>query len=224
MRRTPRDDDRRTAAPAPGPACRGPRPCRSQPSRARRRSRETSRRRQLRFDETDRFVDRREHGVIGRPRSFSIAAGSSSGSSLGPSPLSKRTVRPSACGTTRMSENKIAASNPNRRIGCSVTSAASFGAKHISSMLPTVLRIAMYSGRYRPAWRIIQTGGTAWRLPSSTSRSGLCTDSPVGHPSPLNTKFLIVVTLTPWIRLTLAHPQPATLRPAIPVVRTLSCG
>ncbi len=34
-----------------------------------------------------------------------------------------------------MSENKIAASNPKRRIGCSVTSAASFGAKHISSIL-----------------------------------------------------------------------------------------
>ena len=43
---------------------------------------------------------------------------SSSGSSRGPSPATKRTFWPSACGITRISENKIAASKPNRRIGC----------------------------------------------------------------------------------------------------------
>ena len=46
-----------------------------------------------------------------------------------------------------MSENKIAASKPNRRIGCNVTSAASFGVKQSSSTLSTVFRIAWYSGR-----------------------------------------------------------------------------
>jgi len=78
-----------------------------------------------------------------------------------------------------MSENRIAASNPKRRIGCSVTSAAHSGVKHSLRKLPALSRSARYSGRYRPAWRIIQTGGTLWRLPSSTSRSGLCTESSV---------------------------------------------
>ena len=49
------------------------------------------------------------------------------GFSFGPWPLSKAVGRPSASGTTKMSENRMAASKPNRRIGCSVTSAASFG-------------------------------------------------------------------------------------------------
>ena len=52
---------------------------------------------------------------------------SRSASSRGPSPLLERTLWPSASGTTRMSENRIAASKPKRRIGCSVASAASVG-------------------------------------------------------------------------------------------------
>ena len=65
-----------------------------------------------------------------RPRSRASAlsfAASSSGSSRGPSPASNVTVRPSACGTTRMSENRIAASKPKRRIGCKVTSVGQLG-------------------------------------------------------------------------------------------------
>ena len=38
---------------------------------------------------------------------------------------------PSARGTTRISENKIAASNPKRRIGCKVISAARFASTAI---------------------------------------------------------------------------------------------
>ena len=53
--------------------------------------------------------------------------GRSAATSRGPSPASKVTVCPSACGTTRMSENSMAASNLKRRTGCNVTSAASLG-------------------------------------------------------------------------------------------------
>ena len=45
----------------------------------------------------------------------------------GPRPSSKLRSRPSAWGTTRMSENRIDASKPKRRIGCSVTSTARSG-------------------------------------------------------------------------------------------------
>ena len=47
--------------------------------------------------------------------------------SRGPSPSTKTRSAPSACGTSRMSAKRIAASKPKRRIGCSVTSAASSG-------------------------------------------------------------------------------------------------
>ena len=46
------------------------------------------------------------------------------GSSRGPSPSTNLTPWPSASGTIRISENKIAASKLYLRIGCSVTSAA----------------------------------------------------------------------------------------------------
>ena len=50
-----------------------------------------------------------------------------SGRGAGRRPISKATRWPSASGMTRMSENRIAASKPNRRIGCSVASTASAG-------------------------------------------------------------------------------------------------
>jgi hypothetical protein len=58
---------------------------------------------------------------------------------------SKRTSMPSASNTTRMSENRIAASTPRPSIGCSVTSAHRSGLRH-SSLNETRLRTARYSG------------------------------------------------------------------------------
>src|SRR6185312_7064509 len=71
-----------------------------------------------------------------------------------------------------MSEKMIAASKAKRRIGCSVTSAASSGVKQRSRKLPALARTSRYSGKYRPACRIIQSGGTFCRRPASTSRKG----------------------------------------------------
>ena len=56
--------------------------------------------------------------------------------------------------------NRIAASKPKRRIGCNVTSAASSGWVQSAMKSPAFARTARYSGKYRPAWRIIQTGNT----------------------------------------------------------------
>src|ERR1700722_17522354 len=74
---------------------------------------------------------------------------------------------------TRISEKMIAASKLKRRIGCSVISAAYSGVKHRSRKPPALARNSRYSGRYRPACRIIQIGGTAWRRPESTSMKAL---------------------------------------------------
>src|SRR5689334_9944765 len=70
----------------------------------------------------------------------------------------------------RMSENRIAASSGKRARGCSVTSQASSGVR--TSVLKSFarLRVARYSGRYRPAWRIIQTGVTSTGPRSSARR------------------------------------------------------
>ena len=46
-----------------------------------------------------------------------------------------------------MSENRIAASKPKRRMGCSVTSAASAGVLHSVEEALTFPRTARYSGR-----------------------------------------------------------------------------
>ena len=75
------------------------------------------------------------------------ADGSLSGSSRGPSPSTNQTLRPRASGTTRMSENKIAASKPKRRTGCKVTSVANSGVKQRSRKPPAFARTARYSGR-----------------------------------------------------------------------------
>jgi len=96
---------------------------------------------------------------------------SASVSSRGPSPASNVTGWPNASGTTKISENKIAASNRNRLIGCSVASAARAGVKHILRKLGVRSRSARYSGRYRPAWRMSQTGGGVSRVPASTRSS-----------------------------------------------------
>src|SRR5437762_11075296 len=65
---------------------------------------------------------------------------------------------PIASGTTRMSLKRIAASNPNRRTGCNVTSTASSGVC-TSSTNEYVSLSRRYSGSARPAWRMSQTGG-----------------------------------------------------------------
>ena len=57
-----------------------------------------------------------------------------------------------------MSENKIAASKPNRSIGCMVTSQANSGVLQSVKKSPACLRVARYSGKYRPACRITQIG------------------------------------------------------------------
>ena len=140
-RRRPADRDRRTAAPAPDPACHGRPPCRSRPSMARRRSRET-RRCGGSCRRTSRIVSKTGAStcmVDHRGEAAEIVSPTSGGASCGPSPAAKLTVCPSACGMTRMSENRIAASKPNRRIGCNVTSAASSGVKHRSRKLACLL-------------------------------------------------------------------------------------
>src|SRR6266851_5431804 len=91
------------------------------------------------------------------------------GDKRGPSPASNVNFCPSAWGTTRISENRIAASKPNRRTGCSVTSASSTGLKHKSRNDPAFARTSRYSGRYRPACRMSQIGVCATLLLASTS-------------------------------------------------------
>src|SRR5262249_25205132 len=86
-----------------------------------------------------------------------------------PSPASNVNFCPSAWGMTRISENRIAASKPNRRTGCNVTSPASTGLKHRSRNDPAFARTSRYSGRYRPACRMSQIGTCAALLLASTS-------------------------------------------------------
>ena len=121
---------------------------RNRPGRAAEAEKRHARRAASALTSRDRFVDRRQHG-IDRPRRASSSSPPDRPAARAAGLRRPRSgqLRPSACGITRMSENRIAASKPKRRIGCSVTSAASFGVKHRSSMPPTVLRTAMYSGR-----------------------------------------------------------------------------
>jgi len=58
----------------------------------------------------------------------------------------------------KISENRIAASKSKRRKGCSVTSQANSGLVHKLRKLPACSLIALYSGKYLPAWRIIHIG------------------------------------------------------------------
>ena len=109
-------------------------------------------------------------------RSLSISAADRIGrANFGPSPASKFRPRSIACGMVRMSENRIAASSGYRSIGCRVTSQAMSGLVHIARKLPARARVARYSGRYRPAWRMSQTGlrGVGSRSSARSSKSFL---------------------------------------------------
>ncbi len=77
-----------------------------------------------------------------RARSSGVRSGAGS---RGPSSVNS-TARPIASSGTSRSENRIAASNPKRRIGWIVTSAASLGVLHSSRKL-TFDRTSRYSGR-----------------------------------------------------------------------------
>ena len=89
-----------------------------------------------------------------RATSASVRMGSST---TGPTPGSIRTGTPTAASGTMMSLNRIAASTAIRRSGCIVISATRSGCRHVSRMSPSP-RTSRYSGRYRPAWRMNQTG------------------------------------------------------------------
>ena len=52
----------------------------------------------------------------------------------------------------------MAASSGKRSSGCSVTSVASAGVFASARKLPAFARVLLYSGRYRPAWRMSQIG------------------------------------------------------------------
>src|SRR5512139_3172247 len=80
--------------------------------------------------------------------------------SNGPFPSWNSRGTPMASTGTRMSEKRIAASTPSRSTGWIVTWAASSGVLHMvrKEWLP---RTFWYSGRYRPAWRMIHTGVTS---------------------------------------------------------------
>ena len=78
--------------------------------------------------------------------SRSMSCGLRTGSGRrGPSSVNATAIPIASSGTSR-SENRIAASNPKRRIGCSVTSAASLGDLQSSRKL-TPARTARYSGK-----------------------------------------------------------------------------
>eukprot|EP00967_Tisochrysis_lutea_P086936 scaffold122804_cov37-Tisochrysis_lutea.AAC.3 len=63
------------------------------------------------------------------------------------------------CGTTRMSEKRIAASTSYLRTGCIVTSVTSAGSSSSwRKFFPFAALYSLYSGKCRPAWRKSQTG------------------------------------------------------------------
>ena len=76
---------------------------------------------------------------------------------IGPVPATMRTGTPASLSGTTMSLNKIAASTPCRRIGCSVISATNAGSRHACTM-SVPARACRYSGSERPAWRMNHTG------------------------------------------------------------------
>ena len=74
---------------------------------------------------------------------------------------------PAARSGTTMSENRIAASTPCLRTGCSVISVIRSASKQACIMV-FLARSARYSGSDRPACRIIHTG-TRWGLRPATA-------------------------------------------------------
>src|SRR5512143_2697657 len=79
------------------------------------------------------------------------------------------TGTPIAGSGTRMSENRMAASTPRRRTGWSVISQASSGVRH-EARKSCRSRSSRYSGRYRPAWRMIQVGVRSTASPAQARR------------------------------------------------------
>src|SRR3954469_20582781 len=74
-----------------------------------------------------------------------------------------------------MSEKMMAASSAKRRRGWSVTSHASSGVLASARKLPALRRVSLYSGRERPACRMIHTGvyGVGSRI-NARSNVSLC--------------------------------------------------
>ena len=77
---------------------------------------------------------------------------------LGPNPFSNLTSCPKPYGNIKISEKIIAASNPNRFIGCKVTSEAIFGVYTIFINPLDFFLSFLNSGKYLPACLIIHTG------------------------------------------------------------------
>jgi hypothetical protein len=77
---------------------------------------------------------------------------------------SMTTSTPASRSGTTMSEKKMPASTSWRRTGCSVSSEASSGVRHASS-IAVPARAARYSGSDRPACRMNHTGRRAGRPP-----------------------------------------------------------
>jgi hypothetical protein len=125
----------------------------------------------LRLGPFDRLVDRREHLVVELgPQPCQALALPPSDQAADPSPAENLTCCPRACGTTRMSENRIAASNPNRRTGCSVASAASFGLNQSLRKSPAFFDIPADNGRLAASAKPVATYMVActrsvWDLP-----------------------------------------------------------
>ena len=93
-----------------------------------------------------------------RSTSRSTSAGERTGRRMtGPSPRENSSPTPRGSTRSRMSAKRIAASTPSFSTGSTVTSAATSGVRQ-SSRKPSRSRIARYSGRKRPAWRMSHTG------------------------------------------------------------------
>ena len=97
--------------------------------------------------------------VRGRMRSTSAAVRTGLWMA-GPSPLVNSRSRPIGSRISRMSAKRIAASTPRRSAAVTVTSVARPGSLH-RSRNGTFERTAWYSGMYRPACRMNQTGVTS---------------------------------------------------------------
>ena len=124
---------------APDPCCRRPRPCRSRPSTAPRKSRSAARPPAAPAPRARR--SRRPAQIALPPLPGRASPDPCRSAPARASGLRLRRTRPSARAHTarsRMSEKTIAASRSNRRKGCSVTSAASAGLRQRSRKEPAL--------------------------------------------------------------------------------------
>ena len=104
--------------------------------------------------------------VVIRSTSARVRTGSAM---TGPTSATMSRSTPAARRGTTMSENRIAASTPSRRTGCSVISQISSGSKQASIMVwPD--RSRRYSGSDRPACRMNQTGIRLGLRPAAAAR------------------------------------------------------